>query len=111
MNLYYNGGFKADEEYIDFLLAFGYVVQKGAYFKFEHNGEQLSLQGRVKLQDWLFAHPEEYEKMKSEVDIALTTEGILDKDKKEISEDDTTDVVKEEISEDIMEEEETEDED
>jgi hypothetical protein len=99
MKLYYNGGFNSEEEYIDFLLLFEFIKQKGAYFYVP--GEEKGLQGRDKLMAWLNGHPEDYEKMKAQVDVALTQEGVLDQDKNESTED--ADLSSEEITEDILE--------
>ena len=76
MKLYYNGGFDSDEEYIDFLVNFGLIEQKGAYFKSEK--WDFSLQGRAKLLEWLHEHEDVYTKLKEEVDELLTKEGVLD---------------------------------
>lgn len=78
MKLYYNGGFNPDEEYTDFLVNFGLIEQKGAYFKSEKYG--FSVQGRAKLLEWLHEHQDVYDKLKSEVDNLLTKEGVLDAD-------------------------------
>jgi len=108
MNLYYNGGFRPDEEYIDFLASFGIVKQKGAYFYVE--GEDKGLQGRVRLQEWLDSHPEEYERMKGRVDEMLVSENIFDEKKEMVSEGvnigtlKSYDVIDEEIGDDILEE-------
>lgn len=72
MKLYYDGGFKSDEEYVDFLLSLGYMVQKGAYFQFDYGGEHFSLQGRQKLMDWLTEHADAYEKWKKEIKAKLS---------------------------------------
>ena len=72
LNLYYNGGFNSDEEYIDFLLSLGYMTQKGAYFQFDYEGEHFSLQGRKKLMDWLTAHQDVYDKWKKEIKAKLS---------------------------------------
>jgi RecA/RadA recombinase len=101
MKLYYSGGFQPDEEYIDFLIAFDIVKQKGAYFYVD--GEPKSIQGRVKLQDWLNAHPDEYEAMKLKVDEMLVSENTLDVDNEAITEDTEVGGV-DQINEDIDEE-------
>ena len=72
MKLYFNGGFNSDEEYVDFLLSLGFMVQKGAYFQFDYNGEHFSLQGRQKLMDWLTAHQDVYDKWKKEIKAKLS---------------------------------------
>ena len=72
MKLYFNGGFNSDEEYIDFLLSLGFMVQKGAYFQFDYNGEHFSLQGRQKLMDWLTVHQDVYDKWKKEIKAKLS---------------------------------------
>lgn len=72
MKLYFNGGFNSDEEYIDFLLSLGFMVQKGAYFQFDYDGEHFSLQGRQKLMDWLTAHQDVYDKWKKEIKAKLS---------------------------------------
>ena len=105
MNLYYDGGFKPDEEYIDFLVAFDIIKQKGAYFYIE--GEAKSIQGRVKLQEWLNEHPSEYEAMKLKVDEMLVSENILDAGKEIVNENDEhpeSSVIDEDISDDVLQE-------
>ena len=72
MKLYFNGGFNSDEEYVDFLLSLGFMVQKGAYFQFDYDGEHFSLQGRQKLMDWLTAHQDVYDKWKKEIKAKLS---------------------------------------
>lgn len=67
MKLYYNGGFDSNSEYIDFLLLLGMVKQAGAYFKFNHDGQDYSLQGRKKLQEWLDTHADVYDSWKKEI--------------------------------------------
>jgi recombination protein RecA len=101
VKLYYKGGFKPDEEYIDFLLAFDIIKQKGAYFYVP--GEDKSLQGRVKLQDWLNEHPKDYEEMKRKVNETILHSNALDANKEEIEET-AADMSNTEISEDILNE-------
>jgi len=103
MKLYYNGGFNPDEEYIDFLIAFDIVKQKGAYFYVP--GVDKSIQGRVKLQDWLNEHTSEYEEMKLKVDEMLVSENILDANNVAEEEGTTfgTESIGDEISEDLLE--------
>ena len=72
MKLYFDGGFNSDEEYVDFLLSLGFMVQKGAYFQFDYDGEHFSLQGRQKLMDWLTAHQDVYDKWKKEIKAKLS---------------------------------------
>lgn len=67
MKLYYDGGFDSNSEYIDFLLLLGMVKQAGAYFKFNHEGQDYSLQGRKKLQEWLDTHADVYDSWKKEI--------------------------------------------
>ena len=72
MKLYFDRGFNSDEEYVDFLLSLGFMVQKGAYFQFDYDGEHFSLQGRQKLMDWLTAHQDVYDKWKKEIKAKLS---------------------------------------
>ena len=67
MKLYYDGGFDSNSEYIDFLLLFGMVKQAVAYFKFNHECQDYSLQGRKKLQEWLDTHADVYDSWKKEI--------------------------------------------
>jgi len=97
MNLYYNGGFKPEEEYIDFLIAFDIVKQKGAYFYVPN--EEKSLQGRVKLQDWLNNNLTAYDDMKKRVDEMLVSENKLDVNNEAIAETDLVDALGEEFIE------------
>jgi len=101
MNLYYNGGFKPDEEYIDFLVLFEIIKQKGAYFYVD--GVEKSIQGRAKLQDWLNDNVMAYNAMKHKVDEMLTKEGILDENKEEEEEPSAArDYITEEIPDDVL---------
>jgi len=103
MNLYYNGGFKPDEEYIDFLVNFEIIKQKGAYFYID--GVEKSIQGRAKLQDWLNDHNQEYEAMKLKVDDMLVNENILDANNEAVGEGENenySETINEEISDDIL---------
>jgi recombination protein RecA len=99
VKLYYKGGFNPDEEYIDFLILLGIVKQKGAYFYID--GEEKSIQGRAKLQEWLFNHSERYEEMKVKVNETLANTNILDENKEEVEE--NIDISQEEIPADILE--------
>lgn len=76
MNLYFDGGFQTDAEYVDFLMEFDIVKQKGAYFYVP--GVEKGLQGKDALIQWLDDHPEEYSKWKVQVLEALS--GALESD-------------------------------
>jgi recombination protein RecA len=102
VKLYYKGGFNPDEEYIDFLIAFEIVKQKGAYFYVD--GLEKSIQGRQKLQEWLNAHIDLYTEMKKKVDSMLSSTTVLDKNNQEVSE--SVDYTQDEITEDILKEQE-----
>jgi hypothetical protein len=102
INLYYKGGFNPNEEYIQFIVDLGIVQQKGAYFKSDEFG--FSLQGRVKLQEWLDSHPDEYTRLKKQVDESLTRATILDAENEAISEDVDRDKLSQEIPDEILEE-------
>lgn len=80
MKLYYDGGFDSNSEYIDFLLLLGMIEQKGAYFKFNHEGQDYSLQGRKKLQEWLDTHPDVYASWKEDIIAKISHHNeVLDK--------------------------------
>jgi len=102
MKLYYDGGFKPDEEYIDFLINFDLIKQKGAYFYVPD--EQKGIQGREKLLAWLDDHKTEYESMKLKVDEMLVSENALDANREMVSEQDEMNSIGEEISEEILDE-------
>lgn len=67
LKLYYKGGFNPEDEYVDFFLKLGIVEQKGAYFKFNDKGEEFSLQGRKKLDEYLKANPDTKKRWEDEV--------------------------------------------
>lgn len=103
MKLYFNGGFNPAEEYLDFVISFGIIEQKGAFFYIP--GVEKAVQGRAKVQTWLDEHPEEYQKMKDKVDEMMLHENILDENKEEIDEltAEGKESIDEEISEDLLE--------
>ena len=76
MNLYFDGGFQTDAEYVDFLMQFDLVQQKGAYFYVP--GVEKGIQGKENLIEWLDANPEQYDKWKVQVLDLLS--GTLDSD-------------------------------
>jgi len=65
MNLYFDGGFQIDAEYVDFLISLDIVKQKGAYFYMP--GIEKGVQGRKELIVWLEANPTQYDIWKKEV--------------------------------------------
>jgi recombination protein RecA len=97
LNLYYKGGFRPEEEYLDFLIKFGIFKQGGAWYSNEEYG--LKLNGRTKIQEWLDAHPEEFNLMKIKVDEELLHANELDANNK----DPELESSEEEIPEDILE--------
>jgi RecA/RadA recombinase len=76
MNLYFQGGFNPEEEYVGFLIDLGIVQASGAWINAPEYG--IHVNGRAKLQEWLNEHPEEYEKLKQRVNDALKGETVLD---------------------------------
>lgn len=76
VNLYYKGGFKPEEEYLDFFISFGLFKQGGAWYTHPEYGK---FNGRAKIQEWLAEHPVEFELMRKEVDSLLCKETDLDK--------------------------------
>lgn len=67
MNLYFDGGFKSDDEYVDFIIKFEIFKQGGAWFTCERWGEPIKLNGKAKVLEWLKSNPEKYEELKQEV--------------------------------------------
>jgi hypothetical protein len=102
MNLYFTGGFKPEEEYLDFIIKFDIFKQGGAWFTNEEYNVKLN--GRAKVQEWLNQNPEPFNKMKIQVDDLLSHANILDANNK----DPNTEELKpeDEIPEDILNEEE-----
>jgi recombination protein RecA len=98
INLYYKGGFNPNEEYLQFIVDLGIFKQGGAWFTNEEFGVKLN--GRDKVQNWLNDHPEEYNKMKTQVDEMLTKSTDLDKDNQELHEDLDIEKLKEESGND-----------
>jgi protein RecA len=96
MNLYFNGGFNADDEYLDFLIKFDIFKQGGAWYNNEEYGVKLN--GRAKIQEWLKENSEAFEKFKVQVDNLLCKATLLDANNKDPS-------LEKEDSENIMEDE------
>lgn len=101
MNLYYKGGFKSDEEYLDFIIKFEIFKQGGAWFTNEEYSVKLN--GRAKVQDWLNENTEAFLKMKTQVDDSLSRESILDANNIDPNVEPVSS--NDEITEDILEEE------
>jgi len=76
LQLYFDGGFDTNKEYMDFIVQLGIVEQAGAWFNNEKYG--IHLKGREALQTWLNEHPAEYEEIKVQVNSALAGKTVLD---------------------------------
>jgi recombination protein RecA len=97
MNLYYKGGFKSEEEYLDFFIKFGIFKQGGAWYTNEEF--RLKLNGRAKIQEWLNQNPEAFKTMKEKTDDLLSHETELDANNKDPTLEGDTDP---EITEDMI---------
>jgi recombination protein RecA len=77
LKFYYKGGFDPNDEYFDFFLKFGLIIQKGAFFSIPTiitegtKDKPITIQGRAKAQAWLNEHPEVLEKWKLQVNDLL----------------------------------------
>lgn len=67
MALYFDGGFKSDDEYVDFLVRFDIFKQGGAWFTCDRWGEPIKCNGKAKVLEWLKENPEKYEELKNEI--------------------------------------------
>jgi hypothetical protein len=76
MKLYFKGGFKSEEEYLQFIIDLDIVHSAGAWIDSERWG--LKVNGRAKLAEWLKEHPKEFEEMKQAVNEALLGNTTLD---------------------------------
>ena len=65
MKLYYKGGFDTESEYLDYIVKFEFVKQKGAYYQSEEYG--FSLQGKERLLSYLNEHLDIYKTLKDRV--------------------------------------------
>lgn len=65
MNLYFDGGFDTESEYVDFLAQLGVIQQRGAYFYLP--GQEKGIQGKEKLIEWLKENPAKYDVWKQEI--------------------------------------------
>lgn len=67
MDLYFDGGFKVDNEYVDFLVSLGIFKQGGAWFTctyFDENNP-IKCNGKQKIIEWAKANPDKYEELKA----------------------------------------------
>jgi recombination protein RecA len=90
LTLMFEDGFDTSKEYIDFLILLNIIEQRGAYFKSDEFG--FNFQGRVKLQEWLDSHPEEYATLKLRVNNALCGTTVLDEETEDVGEDEEEDI-------------------
>ncbi len=73
LNLYFNGGFNSELEYVDFLKEFNLITVAGSFFSSEEFG--FKVHGKAKLIEWLKENPETYEILKKRVDDILMKRG------------------------------------
>jgi hypothetical protein len=79
MNLWFDGGFNPDEEYIDFIKKFELITVKGGG-NFESEEFGLKCRGSEALQAWLNDNPEKYQILKDRVTEKLLQHNELDTD-------------------------------
>jgi len=87
LTLDFEKGFDINNEYMDFIISLGIAEQKGAWFYMPQYGLEKA-NGRDAVQDWLNHHPDEYAKVKLEVNTQLTGETVLDQDNAPVADDD-----------------------
>lgn len=78
LHLYFDGGFKTDDEYVEFFKIYGLIQQAGAYYKSEKYG--FSCQGMDALVAYMKANPTIYDELKKEVDNLQLIKTDADKD-------------------------------
>lgn len=77
LSLSFETGFNTQNEYMDFIISLGICEQRGAWFYMPQYGLEKA-NGRDAVQDWLNHHPEEYEKIKLEVNDRLCGKIAID---------------------------------
>lgn len=94
MKLYFDGGFRTDEEYVDFLVSLEIVKSGGAWItvpaEIAKDGVEFKLNGKKKLEEYC-RQPENrewYEKMQDRVNRLLKGETILDANNTELKDED-----------------------
>ena len=85
LKLYFNGGIRSDDEYIDYLKALGLVEQKGAYYSnpdwVSDSGVQgMKVCGLEAVKDWLHDNPKMYEKVKVMVNERIAGHTSIDEE-------------------------------
>jgi recombination protein RecA len=77
LTLDFEKGFDVNNEYMDFIISLGVAEQKGAWFYMPQYGLEKA-NGRDAVQDWLNHHPDEYTKIKLEVNDKLCGKLVID---------------------------------
>jgi len=77
LTLSFEHGFNTENEYMDFIISLGVCEQRGAWFYMPQYGLEKA-NGRDAVQDWLNHHPDEYEKIKLEVNNKLCGKIAID---------------------------------
>lgn len=85
LKLYFNGGIRSDDEYIDYLKALGLVEQKGAYYSnpswiSDDGVPGMKVCGLEAVKDWLHANPKMYEKVKVMVNERIAGHTSIDEE-------------------------------
>ena len=81
LQLYFNGGFDSQSEYIAFLVDLGIVKQGGAWFSQDEWG--MKVQGRNGVEEFLLARPELFESVKKQVNEMMAGTTELDREGEE----------------------------
>ena len=76
IKLYFDNGIDSEDEYLDYLVSLGLVVQKGAWFSNEERGMKVS--GKNGMAQCLKERPELFEEVKKQVNDIILGRNVLD---------------------------------
>ena len=76
IKLYFDNGIDSEDEYLDYLVSLGLVVQKGAWFSNEEWGMKVS--GKNGMAQFLKERPELFEEVKKQVNDIILGRNVLD---------------------------------
>lgn len=76
IKLYFDNGIDSEDEYLDYLVSLGLVVQKGAWFSNEEWGMKVS--GKNGMAQFLKERPELFEEVKKQINDIILGRNVLD---------------------------------
>lgn len=83
MELFFDGGFNSENEYLKFIIDFDFIHKAGGWFTMPSNPDFGKIQGQEKVAIWLKEHPDVFEDLKSKVLNKLLGQNELDANNKE----------------------------